>query len=450
MRAASSDLYDLSSASGERFEEIREKIKVRWWRDKEITVRLSPLGPVLTDSPFFKDFNGPPLALKWIGQMPSDEIGALLAANRAEDWETFRSAWVDYAVSGQNILYADTQGNIGQLLAVTLPKRRYTEPPDLILDPDNPDNRWDGSVGSRDLPVSFNPKEGFLASSNNVPTRTDPPTGFFFSDNDRIRRLKEKLVGKGLISPELLKELQTDVFSRSSADLRDLVLKIIDEGGKSAADDAETIDRLRTWDGRLEADSEKALAFQLFLYHLARKYYGEKLSEEGVKAVLGSANLTELLCDDLPKDDRTKTRGVIRKALNAAAGDLLEFENWGQMHRLRLNHFLGRIPIIGKRYRFVDLPAGGGSTTLMKTAHKPTNERHGAFYGSNARHVSDLSDPDFNWFLLLGGQDGRLGSEHLLDQVPLWVDRKYIQVPLTMTSVKKAFRHRIDLTGRKD
>ena len=335
-------------------------------------------------------------------------------------------------------------------MAVTLPKRRYTEPPDLILDPDNPDNRWDGSVGSPDLPVSFNPKEGFLASSNNVPVRTDPPVGFFFSDNDRIRRLKEKLGGNGPISPELLKELQTDVYSRSSVELRDLVLKILDEEGKPSADSAGMIDKLKTWDGRLEADSEKALAFQLFLYHLADGYYGEKLSEESSKSVLGSASLVELLCDDLSKEDRMKIRPFIQEALNAAAEDLPEFGNWGRMHRLKLNHFLGRIPIVGKRYRFVDLPASGGSTTLMKTAHKPTNLRHGAFYGSNARHVSDLSDPDTNWFLLLGGQDGRLGSRHLLDQVPLWVDREYIQAPLTPTSVKKTFRHRIELSPGKE
>ena len=37
--------------------------------------------------------------------------------------------------------------------------------------------------------------------------------------------------------------------------------------------------------------------------------------------------------------------------------------------------------------------------------------------GSMARHVSDLSDPDANWFVLLGGQDGWFGAENFADQV---------------------------------
>jgi penicillin amidase len=109
---------------------------------------------------------------------------------------------------------------------------------------------------------------------------------------------------------------------------------------------------------------------------------------------------------------------------------------------LRLAHPLGLIPMIGRRYRFADRPAAGTSESLMKTAHGLTNRRHGAAYGSVARHISDLSDPDANYFALLGGQDGWFGSGNFTDQVPLWQRGEYVVLPLLPASAAKNFRHR--------
>jgi penicillin amidase len=100
------------------------------------------------------------------------------------------------------------------------------------------------------------------------------------------------------------------------------------------------------------------------------------------------------------------------------------------------------IPLIGRRYRFGDFPAAGTSETLMKTAHGLTNRRHGANYGSVARHISDLSDPDANYFALLGGQDGWFGSANFTDQVALWRRGEYIALPLRVSSAAENFRHR--------
>ena len=82
----------------------------------------------------------------------------------------------------------------------------------------------------------------------------------------------------------------------------------------------------------------------------------------------------------------------------------------------------------------------------MKTAHGLTNKRHNARYGSVARHVSDMSDRDANYFALLGGQDGWFGSSNFADQVPLWREGQYINVPLAPETVRKSFTHRTILT----
>ena len=56
-----------------------------------------------------------------------------------------------------------------------------------------------------------------------------------------------------------------------------------------------------------------------------------------------------------------------------------------------------------------------------------------------------MSDPDENYFLLLGGQDGLLNSTRLTDMVPLWLKGEYVKVPLRPESVRAGFPHRTDL-----
>jgi len=116
------------------------------------------------------------------------------------------------------------------------------------------------------------------------------------------------------------------------------------------------------------------------------------------------------------------------------------------MHRLRMAHPLSNVPVIGSRYRFSDQPAAGSTATVMKTAHGLTNERHATRYGSQARHISDMADPDANYFVLLGGQDGWIKSANFLDQYELWREGRYIQMPLSLSTVRELFTHTMTLT----
>ena len=152
-----------------------------------------------------------------------------------------------------------------------------------------------------------------------------------------------------------------------------------------------------------------------------------------------------LLEEDIAAADEELLRRALDAGLGAAADGLDAFADWGDMHRLRLAHPLSRLPLVGRRYRFADEGVGGSSETLMKTAHRTTAGRHAVTYGSNARHISDMSDPDANWFVLLGGQDGRFNSSTLLDQWDLWRRGEYVRVPLTLSAVRESFPHALSL-----
>jgi penicillin amidase len=127
------------------------------------------------------------------------------------------------------------------------------------------------------------------------------------------------------------------------------------------------------------------------------------------------------------------------------AAENIKSDDWGTRHRLVLQHVLGMLPVLGRRYRMFDLPASGTSESLLKTAHGLTVDRHRVSYGSVSRHVSDLADPDENYFSLLGGQDGWIGSSTFADQVCLWRQSEYVRLPLSVETVQKTFPHHVVL-----
>ena len=137
---------------------------------------------------------------------------------------------------------------------------------------------------------------------------------------------------------------------------------------------------------------------------------------------------------------------ALHRAAPPVARALRRFGTWGQIHRIELRHLLGAVPALGRRYRFAAAPAQGGNDTLLKTGNPLTARRHRCTFASTARYVSDMSDPDANWFVLLGGQDGWLGSTTLVDQVALYRGGRYIRMPLRPETVRAEFPFRTVLS----
>jgi penicillin amidase len=442
MRALSTDLVDVSDLPESDFSARTEEIGVRWWFDTEMTVRESPYGPVVSDAPLVPSAGeGVAIALRWMGHQPSDEITAMLRVSEADDFARFRDALDGFHVPGQNMVYADAAGHIGQVMAVKLPARSTTPPADVLVSPNGAD-AWDNTVTAADLPFAFDPPEGYVASANNKPASADVAVGWHFSNDDRISRLRELLSGGATIGVADLEALQRDVYMASAVALRDLLLGQLARSGEilTPAQDAVAA-LLRDWDGHYDAGSRGALAFELTAYAFARSFLNE--AERELMEVGG--RFDEQLGEAIADADPAQVATALVPALDRAATGLEEFTVWGDMHRMGLRHPLSFIPVVGDKYVFGNVPISGSSTTLMKTAHTDTDERHPTRFGSQSRHISDMSDPDANWFTLLGGQDGWLNSENFTDQFDFWLRGDYVQVPLRVETVEREFRHKMEL-----
>lgn len=430
LHASSSDLVVVPNDANLR--ERTERIAVRGEADVTLRVRDSEFGPVVSDLPAFQS-RGETLALRWMGHAPSDEFTAMLRAGRARNFREFRAAFADYAVPGLEMNCAEISGRIGSITAAKLPRRKNAEPDDIVSPADN---GWDEPMTPLDLPNRCDPPEGFLASANARPHDKTAIVGFHFSPPDRVQRLRHLLAAEPRVAVKRLMQLQRDVHLVSSVKQRDTLLTWLGEAEKRTA--PHLIAALIAWDGNYDAGSYGAQAFELLFFHLARELVPAQ-REAAYDAAWGTRAL--VWADALAARDSERAQALV-SALKRAARAFGRGSPWGAQHRLRLAHPLGIIPGLGRFFRLPDWPASGTSETLMKTAHGLTNKRHQARYGSVARHISDMSDPDANYFALLGGQDGWFGSSTFADQVPLWRDGAYIALPLTPKTVHKTFPHR--------
>jgi len=434
LHASSSDLVALRD--GTNLRDRTERIAVRGEPEEVLRVRESEFGPVVSDLQAFQSGNET-LALRWIGHAPSDEFTAMLRVGQSRDFQEFRSAFADYAVPGLEMNCAEISGRIGRVTAAKLPHRKDREPDDIISPPEN---GWDKPVTPLALPSRYDPSEGLLASANARSEEKGPVIiGLHCSPPDRVQRLKHLLAAEPRLTVNKFMRFQRDVHLTLSVTQRDALLSWMDEADKRSA--PHVVAALTNWDGNYDAASYGALAFELLFFHLARALVPPEL-ESAYDAAWGTRAL--IWADILAASDAHRAQGL-SLAFRKAARDFGRGKPWGTRHRLRLAHPLGLIPGLGRRFRLPDSPVSGTSETLMKTAHGLTNKRHHARYGSVARHVSDMSDPDANYFALLGGQDGWFGSSTFADQVPLWRQGAYLNLPLTLDIVRKNFPHRTTL-----
>jgi penicillin amidase len=439
MRAANSDLYDISTVRNPSIQSRETLIKTRFWFDITRRLRTSRFGSIVSDSPLIGSRPGETLALRWIGYQPTDEVGDLFSVMRSRTASEFHNALAGFAVSPQNFLCADTQGNICHVLATVVPKRPEAEPRSVVLDAADADNDWREFVDSRTLPYAQNPPEGFLVSANNRPADTPYPISYFYSADERVRRMQDLLNVREKVSIDDLKALQRDTLSLHSQEISGGLVRLIESVPEARDVNPAFFAALKAFDGDYRVDSHGPVAFETLLYHLVPATYGAKSPEDLPDPYQDLRQLRSFLVADIAALQLGPKRDLLVRSIKAAAADSAKFKTWGDMHRLRIQHWFANLPIVGHYFVYGDYPTGGSRETVMKTAHGLTNKVEPASYGSQARFVSDMGDPDSSEFALVGGNDGWLGSENALDQIPLWRDGQYIKMPLMPATVAREF-----------
>jgi penicillin amidase len=136
-----------------------ESIQVHGQRDYHFTVVVTRHGPVISHD------GKRDLALQWTLLTPHALRLPFLRIDQAGNWREFTAALRDFKIPMQNFVYADAEGNIGFYAAGLVPIRKHGNG-SVPAAGSTDDYDWTGFIPFEDLPHSFNPPGGIIATAN--------------------------------------------------------------------------------------------------------------------------------------------------------------------------------------------------------------------------------------------------------------------------------------------
>ena len=140
---------------------------------------------------------------------------ASLRMDQATSWEEFREASNFSNIPGENMIWADRQGNIGwQAVGIAPIRRNFSG---MVPVPGDGRYEWDGYLPIKAKPNEFNPDRGYIETSNSNYTKPDYPyldaIGFTWTDPYRWARGSEVLGSGRKFNMTDMVELQHDYLS---------------------------------------------------------------------------------------------------------------------------------------------------------------------------------------------------------------------------------------------
>ncbi|UUU22773.1 penicillin acylase family protein [Streptomyces sp. DSM 40750] len=474
------------------FDTREETIEVAGGTSKKIVVRTTNNGPLLSDrndelvqvgKKASVDQNAPDrgdgygIALRWTALDPGTSMDAVFAMNRAANWEDFREAAALFDVPSQNLIYADTEGNIGYQLPGRIPTRG--EGDGSVPAPGwDTKYRWTGYIDQDELPYEYNPERGYIVTANQAVVDEKYPYTLtadwgYGTRAQRITSLIEsKIKGGGKISTDDMRQMQMDNSSEIAKLLVPLLLKI-DVKDKEVRQ-AQKL--LEGWDYTQDADSAAAAYFNSVWRNILKLAFGDKLPKE--LRVEGQCLSVEPVDTTGPADEdqrvrecgkrdadqaqpdggdrwfevvrriigdedndwwstpKTRTQGAVdtrdelfkramrdaRWELTAKLGKDIDTWSWGRLHRLFLkNQTLGTEGPGFLQYMLNRGPwkLGGGEATVNATGWNSAGG-YEVVWVPSMRMVVNLGDLDKSKWINLTGASGHAYNAHYTDQTDKW------------------------------
>jgi penicillin G amidase len=425
----------------------REDIQVRGRSSPEVLeVRATHHGPIVNEA-LGARLDAQPLALAWTALREPFFTRMALDVGYVRQGPEVVANFHEFHVPAMNMLWADSSGNIGYKLVGKLPRRRGNCP-DLPKPGWTGEYEWEGYVPYDDLPALVNPPDGVLVTANNRIAPADYPHHITseYLDGWRAQRIEQLLGERRTHSLEDFARMQIDVFSIPGEMTAHRLARLRPPHQR----EVRAIERLKSWDHRLDERSVAGSIYHFFTHHFALlaseavigdKDYAERWRS---KSQLGftpmnsapwrfHARLIELWDEADPQliGGRDWNELAI-EALTNALDDLTdrfgadpESWRWGRAHQIHFAHPLGDGEALPSR--LIDLllsrrrPAPGGHETVNAIGFVPYDGSFTGIYGPTYRLLADLGDADASRWQHMTGQSGHPASPHYDDLVDAWM-----------------------------
>ena len=362
----------------------REVIRVRGAKAVEEEVLVTSRGPIISPA-LHGELGAISMRAVWLDPLP---LMGFMGAQDAETVEEFRAPFAEWPILPINLVFADTQGNIGYQLAGQAPRRRrgYGTVPGAGWDPRA---GWqDEGVPFEEMPNSINPPCGYVASANTQPEPhgSGPYLGIDWIDGYRLGRITEALEERSDWDMESTAALHMDVKSLPWTEMRDAILA--GTPGRKAPGLVRPRRILENWDGRMACDSEGATLFHLFQVEMSRRIAEARaprsapwLLGRSLHAVNRSSFFAARHAGRLSRLLRERPAGwfddgwevevddALRSAYLYAVDRLGESTarwRWGRVRTAKLAHPMSRVPLLGAIFDLGPFACPGDVNTVFQ------------------------------------------------------------------------------------
>ncbi|HTR84500.1 MAG TPA: penicillin acylase family protein, partial [Reyranella sp.] len=371
-------------------------------------------------------------------------IEGFLRIGLAQNWDEFLAATRKIITPMQNMVYADTAGNIGLVSPARVPIRRKG-------DGSFPSPGWTGEydwasfVPFDELPRTYNPTGGIIVNAN---ARLVPDDYRHFISRDwatpyRQRRANQLLREVDRHPVYGMIAIQADNLSPDAAELLPILLKVEPRNPRAA----KVRDMMANWNRFMLASRPEPLIYTAWIYELQRGLLAHVVGKELYDSLnYPNVPLMMRILRDRPQWCGSSCDDTIATALDRALdgisrlqGSNIESWQWGREHPAAFKHPLfDAIPLL-RDVASVRFPADGGEETLNR-ATPAFNGPHPfeAVHGAGYRAVYDFSDLDNSRFAIPLGESGDMLSRWSHNFLPEWRKFGYVTIDGTPAELARS------------
>lgn len=437
---------EYQTPSGWQKPQVRhEVIHVKRGRDVEEDVVVTRHGPIVS-----ADIRGEnrQLALKW-ALLDTGLNFPFFALNSAQNWEQFRAALANFSGPGQNVVYADVDGNIGYQAAGKVPVRASGDGSLPVSGADDA-HEWTGYIPFDELPSVYNPPSGIIATANGRVT----PDGYKYSITTewespyRTERIYHVLRQNKKFTAGDMLALQTDVQSDLDKFVAQRMVYALDQTPAASARAKSAGDILRRFDGKLSMDSAGAAIEQRARAWLMETLLESKLGDDAPRYhwFMNTVWLENMVAFQpahwLPAEYKSWDALLVASVEAAVNGrdvprDLARWK-YGDYSTVEIGHpIFGKLPWLRRYASTGQLPQSGNGITVKQVGK----------FSPSERFTADLSDLDHSTLNIVNGQSGNLFSPYFNDQFEAWYRGTTFGLSFAPETVEKTAAHRLRLVG---
>ena len=434
------DIY-LDSDDTTKMRFVAETIFVRGEAPSVVTLAYTRHGPVLT----IDRQRHRAIVVRMVGQEPGTaSYLASLSLDRARNWPEFQRAMARWKMPGENMVYADVDGNIGWIAAGLMPKRSWSG---LLPVPGDGRHEWQGFVPIEQLPQLYNPNSGYIATANDnilryMPRSYHTPISYEFpKPSYRAERLHEVLRDSGQFTVRDFERLQNDDVSLFARWLTPMLVHAATRAGAGARRE---VTALSGWNYHLDKNQYAPFVFEAWSAALGRLAMAAAYPEEVGRVLRGRVDWEDV-ATELLRGGRGDS--LVLAALDSASatiarrsGSDANTQTWGSVHVVELKH------PIAAAFDLPPMPRSGDANTVMATGGANLRQTAGASY----REIIDLGDFDNSVAINVPGQSAQPASPHYADLLKPWADGEYFPLLFSRKRVEAETKHLLILEpGRR-